>query len=1389
MTESPLEDSCFVVPVFSLGDDLIACLNKAMAFLTSVASSSSGILEKFSMEEQTRPFLADLGVLDGQAVQTIIPNTAAFQTEDLDTYDSDCDDISNAKAVLMANISIYGSDIISEVPHSETYLNDMENQSVHAIPDFEQPPAMDFTDNKIYSDSNIISYSQYLQETQQENVQDTHLQAQQDSMILSMIEKMSEQMINHVNNWEKANKEHNSESVTAELERYKERVKTFEQQKLALKEQVNSLEQNLSKQIKEKECLLQTFTVFKSESKEKEDKYMENEIDLEKKIKELDNILFKKAKRIKPTLYDGSVMSAKHVAMPVIDDEETLILEEESRSKMSEKAKDPEVINKNISHKPIDYEKLNRLFEDFEKRFTPQQEMDAEQAFWFRISNPTIEYSNPPPVKVEVPSELPKVSLVNASLKKLKFHLAQFDSVVKKRTTPDARTEGEWGFEHTKAIFNNEIIPFLKSLKDIFNVFDRDLLNEIMEVHTVFNQINTVVQQFSVDKQCLEIAKKELFLENDRLLQQIMYQDVLLTVMNSMSLFSKFVNIDGKRKESFNLEAELLKSQNVFNDLLKSYSQLEKHCISLELSIQLNQEIFQKDESCNNQNALEILEFFENNDLKAQLQDKDSTICKLKDIIKSMREKSKEENVKYDYCEIETKNVELENSVAKLLLKNERLCNEINHVKQVFKEQFDSIKKTRVRTKEQSDSLIDKLNLKSAENEDLKAQIQDKVFVITSLKNDLRKLKGKEIVDIAAQIPSANTIVPGMFKLDLEPLAPRLLKNREVHIKYLKYAQEQADILRGIVKQAKSKQPLDKKLDFACSSKKVKIVESKNANHSEPNHNWGSNATDIPSSSSLVLTVRFENKNIARIMRYGDYQLGNVTISRVYYVKRLGHNLFSVGQFCDADLEVAFRKNTCFIRNLEGVDLLVSGFPRPQCLAKDGLARGIPRLKFQKDHLCSACALGKSKKSSHQPKAEDTNQEKLYLLHMDLCGPMRVASINGKKVYLSDCRRLLKIYLENGTEFVNQTLRRFYENVGISHQTSVARTPQQNGVVERRNRTLVEAARTILLHPKLFINPPSIQQNSYELMQEKKPDLSFFHVFGALCYPTNDNDDLGKLDAKADIGIFVGYAPAKKAFRIYNKRTRKIIETIHVTFDELTTMASKQFSSGPGLHSMTPATSSSGLAPNPIPQQPFQEAATLRDVVLAYSFMSTSIDQDAPSSSTPSTQEQEQSLNISQVFKESPKTPIFRDDPLNESPHEESTSQGSSSNVRQTHTPFEYLGKWTKNHLIENVIDDPSCSVFMRKQLQTDAMWCYFDAFLTSIEPKNFKQAMTEPSWIDAIQEEIHEFQRLEVSELVPCLDKVLLIKLKWIYKVKTDGFDWVLKNKARLVAQGLRQE
>nr|GFA86116.1 retrovirus-related Pol polyprotein from transposon TNT 1-94 [Tanacetum cinerariifolium] len=213
-------------------------------------------------------------------------------------------------------------------------------------------------------------------------------------------------------------------------------------------------------------------------------------------------------------------------------------------------------------------------------------------------------------------------------------------------------------------------------------------------------------------------------------------------------------------------------------------------------------------------------------------------------------------------------------------------------------------------------------------------------------------------------------------------------------------------------------------------------------------------------------TVKFGNDHVAKIMGYGDYQIRNVTISQVYYMEGLGHNLFSVGQFCDSDLQ--------------------------------GLVRGLSKLKFEKDHLCSACAMGKSTKKTHKPKSKDTNQEKIYLLHMDLCGPMRVESIKEKKyilVIVDDYSRFTwvkflrskdetpmfiikflkiirvrlnvpvrRIRTDNGTEFVNQTLRDYYEEVGISHETSVARSPQQNGVVKRRNRTLIEAARTMLIY-------------------------------------------------------------------------------------------------------------------------------------------------------------------------------------------------------------------------------------------------------------------------------------------------------------------------------------
>nr|GFA55147.1 retrovirus-related Pol polyprotein from transposon TNT 1-94 [Tanacetum cinerariifolium] len=288
--------------------------------------------------------------------------------------------------------------------------------------------------------------------------------------------------------------------------------------------------------------------------------------------------------------------------------------------------------------------------------------------------------------------------------------------------------------------------------------------------------------------------------------------------------------------------------------------------------------------------------------------------------------------------------------------------------------------------------------------------------------------------------------------------------------------------------------------------------------------------------------VKFGNDHVAKIMGYGDYQIGNVTISRVYYVEGLGH----------------------------GVDLLTGSW-----------ANNLYTLSLQ-DMMASLpiCLLSKASKT------------KSWLWHRRL-SHLNFVAIN--HLARQGLVRVRRIRTDNGTEFVNQTLRDYYEEVGISHETSVALSPQQNVVVERHNRTLIEAARTMLIYAQapLFLCPKAVatacftqnrsiiqlrhRKTPYELLHSKLHDLSFFRVFGALCYPTNDSENLGKLQPQADIRIFIGYAPTKKAFRIYNRRTKRIVETIHVDFDELTAMASEHSSSGPALNDITLRTISSGL--------------------------------------------------------------------------------------------------------------------------------------------------------------------------------------------------------------------
>ncbi|GJZ34189.1 hypothetical protein Tco_0579625 [Tanacetum coccineum] len=284
--------------------------------------------------------------------------------------------------------------------------------------------------------------------------------------------------------------------------------------------------------------------------------------------------------------------------------------------------------------------------------------------------------------------------------------------------------------------------------------------------------------------------------------------------MNS-SVYNVSVNVHECEK-CLKLEAELLNKKDfvekdIYDKLFKSFTTLEKHCVSLEVETQLNQEIFQRDNSVSNQSAPSFDQLFELNELKVQSQEKDMVIKKLKKRVKSLSGKMNEEKIKKDLKEIETINIELDHRVSKLIAENE-------HLKQTYKQLYDSIKPTRIRSKEQCNDLINQVKLKSVEISDLNASLQEKVLEITALKDDLRKLKGKGLVDNAV---TKHTIDPKMLKIDVEPITPKLLNKKTAHSAYIKHTQEEATVLRDLVEHVKSKYLLDHSLESACRYAKL----------------------------------------------------------------------------------------------------------------------------------------------------------------------------------------------------------------------------------------------------------------------------------------------------------------------------------------------------------------------------------------------------------------------------------------------------------------------------------------------------------------------------------------------------------------------------------------
>nr|GEU58623.1 retrovirus-related Pol polyprotein from transposon TNT 1-94 [Tanacetum cinerariifolium] len=676
----------------------------------------------------------------------------------------------------------------------------------------------------------------------------------------------------------------------------------------------------------------------------------------------------------------------------------------------------------------------------------------------------------------------------------------RFDVIVKERTTSTAITEVTWGFEHTKAYFRDEIIPFVQALKDLFNTFDQYLIDELIKVQNVFNQMEQAVDQHPL-KEELRNLKGKVVVEND---------------VTSPTIALKMYEIDVQP-----IASRLLHNRMVHSEYLRSTEE------------QAPTGSTKKDR------ILRTPSRSQKNKVKAHARNVNSSLNKKIYVVKSkgtatvhQSKLNMNSDVTCDKCN------------GCILSSNHALCalNVTNDVKSCSKSK--SVKKNSKRKVWKPTG---------------------KVFNKTGY---IWRLTGRTF-----------TIV--------------------VHI-VLWY------------------------LDSGCSK-----------------HMTGDRSQLTNFVSKFFGTAKFGNDHVAKMMGFGDYQIGNVTILRVYYMEGLGHYIFFVGQFSDSNLEVAFRQHTCYVCNLEGVDLLTG-----------------------------------------------SQGNNLYSLSL---GDMMA--------------------MDNGTEFVNQTLHKYYETVSISHETFVARSPQQNGVVKRRNHTLIEAVRTILESAIHEMTPATISSG---LVPNLTSSTSFVP-------PSRTDWDM-------------------------------LFQTL---FDEL----------------LTPPPSLDHPAPEVI--VPIVEVVALEPVASTGSPSSTTVDQDAPLP------------NVAHMNNDA----FFGISIPEVSSGQSSSTDSNHTVVHPDHQISEHNSKWTKDYPLENIIGQLARPVSTRLQLHEQALFCYYDAFLTPVEPKMYKDALTQSRWFEAMQEELNEFKRLRVWELIPRPDKVMVITLKWIYKVKLDELGGILKNKARLVARGYRQE
>nr|GEU60915.1 retrovirus-related Pol polyprotein from transposon TNT 1-94 [Tanacetum cinerariifolium] len=888
----------------------------------------------------------------------------------------------------------------------------------------------------------------------------------------------------------------NMRATNAELKYKLARYKIQEQRVEIKKSSISSL-------MEEKKKLKHDFKI-------REDKFLNKEVDLEATIKDLENMLLKRDQTIqtmhmlnpKPdSFYHPNQKMALGYPSPSYLKKAQLKQQSLYNGNLLSEVHDPPAVydsEETLELAQESREKMRLLKKEIKPAnyakinhlsgvFVPQTSKSKEELFLSNVSN-MVTVSKTISIPNEDLLDDTTLSVARKFLNEVKSSLVTFQHVVKQKMTLEVQNWSSSAHKEVHRIISHETAPIINQVDARVQNFEIQFLQEAAKFVRDFKSLANEADE-SLDKQ------KSLELEIERLLKASISHDIMSIVQNS------FVDVSSDlRTELDQCKYDKISYDKAYNDMQQKVEQLQAQL----------------------------------RDLKGKSSDTPSVSNTLDPL-----------------------NQKLESKIAELEFQVVNYKREISHLKTTYKNLFDSIKSNRAHAK---------LHDLIFENAKLRAWLFEKTY--ESVKNT----SGKSMTSHGDK-PKLNDVTPLSKKLHAsmpshsvpQPIEFNVVKNRNV-----------VQICLWCINSGCSKH----------MTGNIKLLI---------NFVW-----------KFLGTVRFENDHIAAILGYGDLKWGNITITRVYFVEGLGRNLFSVGQFCDADLEVAFRRNTCFIRDLNGVDLLKGNrstnlytinlydiaSASPICL----MARATPTKSWLWHQRLSHLNFDTINDLAR-------NDLRLHLLYMDLCGPMRVASINGKRyvlVIVDDYSRYTWVHFlrtkdetpevinnflkkisvrlqapviivrtDNGTEFNNQVLKEYFDSVGITHETSAAKTPQQNGVVERKNHTLVEAARTMLIfsHAPLFLWAEAIatacytqnrsiihrrfNKTPYELIHSRKPDISYLHVFGALCYLKNDREDIGKLGAKGDIGFFIGYSANLVAYRVYNQRTRKIMETMNVTFDEL----------------------------------------------------------------------------------------------------------------------------------------------------------------------------------------------------------------------------------------------